>query len=364
MSQDALNQFCSLVHRIDRRLPPPPDAAVYAPQISAMHDEDAWTCLRQLQLWLAAFPPEDSANFLIRLTDLCGLFRAQAPPTLVNIYKAVALAEGGVGVAPRGARAPSVSIQRNTLGGGGAMLDEEDDDLEGGDRFDCAGWLEKASDELVGGAGEEDMELFLYKTAALVLRGMREVGGLDHVPLEAVYFFTTSVECGSTLYVQRCAALCVGILSVTHLRPILDVFFEKQRVIPEKRFRWLLYTQATQLYAFGFDNQEQAEATVAFFDATARKMAKIDRGKLRGSICSSLHVIIGRMMGAAAADGEASAAAASSHERWRDFTQRFALLAGQYGDAYVSIFHTVAKWAKKAKHALPCWRLMVSGAAR
>ena len=31
----------------------------------------------------------------------------------------------------------------------------------------------------------------------------------------------------------------------------------------------------------------------------------------------------------------------------------------QYSEAFSSIYSTVVKWAKKSKHARPCWRLMV-----
>jgi hypothetical protein len=44
---------------------------------------------------------------------------------------------------------------------------------------------------------------------------------------------------------------------------------------------------------------------------------------------------------------------------WQALTSRFPMLSRSYSDAYASIYATVAKWAKKAKHALPCWQLMV-----
>ena len=34
------------------------------------------------------------------------------------------------------------------------------------------------------------------------------------------------------------------------------------------------------------------------------------------------------------------------------------MLAQRFSAAFAHIYTTVAKWAKKAKHALPCWRLM------
>ena len=43
---------------------------------------------------------------------------------------------------------------------------------------------------------------------------------------------------------------------------------------------------------------------------------------------------------------------------WGAFTSRFRVLAKRYADAFASIYATIAKWAKKAKHALPCWQLM------
>ena len=89
---------------------------------------------------------------------------------------------------------------------------------------------------------------------------------------------------------------------------------------------------------------------MAYLETIAKKIAKIDRGKLRGAVCTSLYRIFGSIMGEE--DGQAQV-------YWGAFTSRFQMLANQYQQAYASIYHTVAKWAKKAKHALPCWRLMV-----
>ena len=103
-----------------------------------------------------------------------------------------------------------------------------------------------------------------------------------------------------------------------------------------------------ELFAFGVGSQQQAEATVAYLEAVAKSIKRIDRGKLRGAICSSLYRIFGSIMGR---DGEAQ-------NYWGAFTNRFRMLAKRYADAFASIYTTVARWAKKAKHALPCWQLM------
>ena len=89
---------------------------------------------------------------------------------------------------------------------------------------------------------------------------------------------------------------------------------------------------------------------MTYLEAIAKRMSKIDRGKLRGAICTSLTRIFASIMGKE--DGEAQV-------YWSAFTNRFQMLARRYNDAYGSIYGTVTKWAKKAKHALPCWRLMV-----
>ena len=94
--------------------------------------------------------------------------------------------------------------------------------------------------------------------------------------------------------------------------------------------------------------QEQAEATVEYLEIQGKKMSRIDRGKLRGAICTSLYRIFGSIMGK---DGEAQV-------YWAAFKNRFGMLAKRYADAFASIYSTIARWAKKAKHALPCWQLM------
>ena len=126
--------------------------------------------------------------------------------------------------------------------------------------------------------------------------------------------------------------------------------------MPEKQFRWLLYQQATQFFRFGFDfgfgvgEQQQMEATVNHLAATAKKITNIDRGKLRGAICTSLYRIFGSIMGRAGGEAQIY---------WQALTSRFPMLSRSYSDAYASIYATVGRWAKKAKHALPCWQLMV-----
>ena len=54
----------------------------------------------------------------------------------------------------------------------------------------------------------------------------------------------------------------------------------------------LVSSQATQMFAFGVATQEQAEVTVRYLENISKKMAKIDRGKLRGSICTSLQKVL------------------------------------------------------------------------
>lgn len=341
MSQDALNQYVALVYRLDAVGPRPRDVDVYLEGAASLDGEEAWVGVRQLQHWLASFPPEPSAEFLTKLVELAVNYRVPNPPTLKDVYKSLPEDVRGRGLGSiTGMRAMT------TMG----TIDDDDDDLEGGAGFDCAGWLDKAPDDLLRDEGNETMELFLFKTAALVLNNLKDLGGLQLVQPGAVSFFFTSIEYGSTLPVQRMASYCAGVLSHQHLPVLLDAYFERQKTVPEKQFRWLLYQQATQFFGFGVGLQQQAEATVSYLEATAKKITKIDRGKLRGAICTSLYRIFGSIMGQI--DGEAQV-------YWQAFTSRFAMLAKNYSEAYTSIYATVAKWAKKAKHALPCWKLMV-----
>ena len=47
------------------------------------------------------------------------------------------------------------------------------------------------------------------------------------------------------------------------------------------------------------------------------------------------------------------------HAQWNAFQSKLPRLAKQYSAAYAAIYHVVAKWARKAKHAIPCWSLML-----
>lgn len=249
MATDALSQFVALVHRLDQVGPRPRDIDQYIERTTSLSVGEAWMCLRQLQLWLASFPAEDSATFVIQIVEIVALYRITNPPTLQEIYKAFVTPERTRGMTMR----PTA-----------ANLDEDDDDLEGGGAgFDAAAWLDKAGDELARDDAIDTMELFLFKTAALILSNMRTLNGLKLVPPAAVHFFFTSIEQGSTLHVQRCAAYCAGVLSADHLPALLEQFFERQKSLPEKRFRWLLYQQATQLFSFGVATQQQARPAEA-----------------------------------------------------------------------------------------------------
>lgn len=337
MASDALSQFVTTIHRLDSGGPRSYDErSIYADAATALDADEAWACLRQQQLWLASFPPEESATFVDKLSELANAYRVVNPPTLQTIFKAEAQKSGGMQYATQQME-----------------LDDEDDDLELGDRFDAAGWVDKGLDDILRDhlpSEREPIELFLFKTIALILLNVAENEGLHVISPQAITFLFTSIEAGSTHPVQRAAAHCCGILSRAHLPLLLERYADRLKTVPEKRFRWLLYQQATQTFSFGVTSQDQAEATVIYLESTAKKMSKVDRGKLRGAFCTSLYRIFGSIM--AKEDGEAQA-------YWQTFTSRFHMLAGRYAGAFASIYATVAKWAKKAKHALPCWRLMV-----
>jgi hypothetical protein len=257
MASDALSQFIALVYRLDAVGPRPRDIDSYLERATSLDVPDAWTCLRQLQMWMASFPNEASAHFINKIVELASVYRVPNPPTLQQIYKAVE-ADGR-------ARNPHASSR--------SLLDEDDDDLEGGDGFDVAAWLDKAADDLAKEEAADSMELFLFKTAALILQNMRKLGGLRLVPPPAILFFFTGIEQGTTHHVQRCAAYCSGVLSAEHLPVLIDSLFERMKAIPEKRFRWLLYQQATQLFEFGVGTQQQASPPPAPFARRAQRGA-------------------------------------------------------------------------------------------
>ena len=215
MSLDALNQYVALLYRLDAKSGPqgrrPQGIDVYLFQVSQLTSEDAWVGVRQLQRWLASFPPEPSAEFITKLVELAVNYRVPNPPTLKDVFKGL-LGASGSAVASQSSR----------------IIDEEDDDLEGGgERFDCAGWLDKATEDLTRDEGSDTIELFLFKTAALVLDNMKATDGLQLVQSGAVAFFFSSIEMGSTLSVQRMAAYCSGVLSHKHLPMLLDLFSER-----------------------------------------------------------------------------------------------------------------------------------------
>ena len=89
MSADALSQYVALVYRLDSIGPRPREIDSHLQAATQLDVEDAWTSLRQLQRWLAAFPAEDSAGFVTKLVELAANYRVPNPPTLREIYKAI-----------------------------------------------------------------------------------------------------------------------------------------------------------------------------------------------------------------------------------------------------------------------------------
>ena len=51
---------------------------------------------------------------------------------------------------------------------------------------------------------------------------------------------------------------------------MVAAYFEKQKETPEKKFRWLLYTQAMQMLAFGVRTSQQSEVTVRYLEGMTR----------------------------------------------------------------------------------------------
>ena len=100
-------------------------------QVRQLSASEGWSCLRQLQLWLASFPADESAHILRCLCGFLKAFQGHAPPpTLEDIYK------GG------GLNDPSLAgLQRAGNGDDGG----DRDDAEAGEDDDVSGWLDKAS---------------------------------------------------------------------------------------------------------------------------------------------------------------------------------------------------------------------------
>ena len=183
-----------------------------------------------------------------------------------------------------------------SFSGAAPNFEDDDDELESGEGFDASGWLERGRDEIKQETATDSVELYLFKTAALVLENMSALGALHLIEEPVVKFFFVSLEKAATLSAQRCAAVCCSVLSREHLHLLVACFFERQTKVPEKKFRWLLYQQATQMLAFGVASQEQAEVTVRFLEAMQKKMEKTDRGKLRGAMCTSLEKVFTSIM--------------------------------------------------------------------
>ena len=304
IANDALEQLAVLIHRVEGGSLQNSGQSAHLETASRLMEPEAWSCLRQLQLWLATFPGEESAKICVRLAELASGYqdRGPLPPTLQQIYKA-----------EPGSDAHKTPRMSRSFSGAAPNFEDDDDELESGEGFDASGWLERGRDEIKQETATDSVELYLFKTAALVLENMSALGALHLIEEPVVKFFFVSLEKAATLSAQRCAAVCCSVLSREHLHLLVACFFERQTKVPEKKFRWLLYQQATQMLAFGVASQEQAEVTVRFLEAMQKKMEKTDRGKLRGAMCTSLEKVFTSIM--KADDVEARAAAARPRRR-------------------------------------------------
>lgn len=432
MSADALSQFVATCKRIDQHGPRTnahDHAMQYMDAANQLTIDEAWACARQQQLWLASFPAEDSAAFIDTLVELTSLYRSPNPPTLQSIYKAAGPEEA------RGRGAASMAAPTARL------LDDDDDDLDGGERFECATWLDKAGDEITREhmPGErEAMEIFLFKTMALILLNMKSLGGLPRVSPPAVSFFFSSIEQGSAHATQRCATFCCGVISSAQLPVLLDRFSEKSnpKNVPEKRFRWLVRRLLTRVqpgalphsaappvqptHPFGWRSRAPSplrgfgvmltalpagdpmlrircvDARPGRGDGGLPRASGQEDGQDRPRQVARRHLHLPlphlwldhgqrrRGAGNAHRGGEGGsrhmpsfqlprsppplpphsrlttyvARACAAQVYWTAFRSRFQMLSKRYADAFAAIYTTVAKWAKKAKHALPCWQLM------
>ena len=287
IANDALEQLAVLIHRVEGGSLQNSGQSAHLETASRLMEPEAWSCLRQLQLWLATFPGEESAKICVRLAELASGYqdRGPLPPTLQQIYKA-----------EPGSDAHKTPRMSRSFSGAAPNFEDDDDELESGEGFDASGWLERGRDEIKQETATDSVELYLFKTAALVLENMSALGALHLIEEPVVKFFFVSLEKAATLSAQRCAAVCCSVLSREHLHLLVACFFERQTKVPEKKFRWLLYQQATQMLAFGVASQEQAEVTVRFLEAMQKKMEKTDRGKLRGAMCTSLEKVFTSIM--------------------------------------------------------------------
>ena len=242
IANDALEQLAVLIHRVEGGSLQNSGQSAHLETASRLMEPEAWSCLRQLQLWLATFPGEESAKICVRLAELASGYqdRGPLPPTLQQIYKA-----------EPGSDAHKTPRMSRSFSGAAPNFEDDDDELESGEGFDASGWLERGRDEIKQETATDSVELYLFKTAALVLENMSALGALHLIEEPVVKFFFVSLEKAATLSAQRCAAVCCSVLSREHLHLLVACFFERQTKVPEKKFRWLLYQQATQMLAFG-----------------------------------------------------------------------------------------------------------------
>ena len=150
IANDALEQLAVLIHRVEGGSLQNSGQSAHLETASRLMEPEAWSCLRQLQLWLATFPGEESAKICVRLAELASGYqdRGPLPPTLQQIYKA-----------EPGSDAHKTPRMSRSFSGAAPNFEDDDDELESGEGFDASGWLERGRDErallLRGDLGDE-----------------------------------------------------------------------------------------------------------------------------------------------------------------------------------------------------------------
>ena len=210
----------------------------------------------------AAWPPPSRAM----PKSACAAELASGYQTAPAAADAAADLQGGAG--SRAQDAADVA----PFSGAAPNFEDDDDELESGEGFDASGWLERGRDEIKQETATTG-ELYLFKTAALVLENMSALGALHLIEEPVVKFFFVSLEKAATLSAAVRRRLLLG---ASRRPPPLPCRAADEGAREE--FRWLLYQQATQMLAFGVASQEQAEVTVRFLEAMQKKMEKTDRG--------------------------------------------------------------------------------------
>ena len=175
-------------------------------------------------------------------------------------------------------------------------------------------------------------------------KDVSKVKALEGVPWDLVDQLFEALRPTNSPQVRKKAAECLGYLSKTRIRKVVNLFLAK--LMSSKTDAAMKectpHLDAVSSLAFGFEDAEQGAVTVEFLDSMSQIMGRTEKGEVRYTLCHSVGGVL---------KGISDKATTPPSEAYVANKAKFEKLL-------MTIFDLVKKWFKKPKIRTACLTLM------